>query len=670
MKHNPFRLILCLMNFLAIFALFGGISDSASPAIVTDVDRTHLASTIGISNDSPRRLISIGQTGGTVEDLTLQGNYAYVGVGPRLEVFNISQTDQPILLGKSNPLSGVIQDVRVDSRYAYVTTSGYGDPNLFTVLNIQNPEQITKLGSIPVTGCCRLSFVVQAGYVYLPGNDELLVIDVQDPLHPNLVNRVNVTTGTISDIAVVDTFLYLPTTVNELFVMDITHPATPTLLASAPANWGIRIVVRISIYQSYLYAIDTTNLYIYDIQNKSEPILVSSNAFFSHAQDIAAFNDYVSVIESAGVNRLTLVDVKAKSNPYSAGSLNLNIGANKVEAAGTEVYIANGGAGLRIIDVQNLLNPFEEGVYATVPKLWTLAVKDGFAYGGDQFGALSVLVTQGDAARQVGLYQPPVGTDEGIYTCPNGYWLFGDITLYDVNVSGDYVFAAAGVNGLQVFSVVNPSKPTLVGNLDTAGSAFGVAISGDKAYLADFCYGLRVIDIQDPIHPVEVGSYVGIEAAMGVAVVGHYVYVADRYAGLFVLDVQNPAAPVKVLELPGAGAWDVQVAGGYLYLPSAQNFQIYDLSNSAAPALLGELDEFGYYVVVDGDMAYLSAQSRIKAIDIHDPTHPTLIDWRGTPGLARGLAVEQEKILIADNDGGFYVMKLTDKVYFMPPTFH
>ena len=338
--------------------------------------------------------------------------------------------------------------------------------------------------------------------------------------------------------------------------------------------------------------------------------------------------------------------------------------------SGTQVYVAADVAGFRIVDVRDPQNPYELGSYATVPKLWALALKDGFAYGGDQFGALSVLDLQGKTGRQTGLYQPSPETDQGIYTCPNGDWLFGDITLYDVSVSGNYVFAAAGINGLQVFSIVNPSKPTPAGNLDTAGSAFGVAVLGDKAYIADYCYGLRVIDVQDPVHPIEVGSYVGIERAMGVAMFGHYAYVADQYAGLFVLDVQNPAAPIKVLELPGSGTWDVQVFGQYLYLPGAQNFQIYDLSNPAVPALLGQLDEFGYYVTIDGDVAYLSAQSRIKAIDIHDPAHPALIDWKPTPGLARGIAAENGNVYIADDDGGLYVMKLTDKVYFLPLTFH
>jgi hypothetical protein len=59
----------------------------------------------------------------------------------------------------------------------------------------------------------------------------------------------------------------------------------------------------------------------------------------------------------------------------------------------------------------------------------------------------------------------------------------------------------------------------------------------------------------------------------------------------------------------------------------------------------------------------------IKAIDIHDPTHPTMIDHHPTPGLARGVLAENGNIYIADDDGGLYVMQLTDKVYFLPLTF-
>jgi hypothetical protein len=643
-----------LAYILTVFLILNPVSSVSPPSAVSDN-----------SSALPQRLIPIGQVGGDVQDVAIRDNLGYVGIGPRLAIFDLSHPDNPLLLGQSRPLPGIIQDVEVDGSFAYVTTCGYGDPSLLIVLDVYDPDEIRTLGSITFTGCSKVSYIAQAGYVYRPYNDAILVIDVRNPLQPKLINSIDVAVGSITDIARVGTRLYLPTTGSELPVVDISNPEAPALLAPLPAYWEHRSDVRVAVYQSYLYAIDMKNLYVYDIHDPNAPILVGSASLFTYARDITAASDHVAVIEKWYKQGVAIVDVQDKSNPVVAGYLDMEFGGEKVEGAGAQVFIADSVGGFRIVDVQDVQNPYEVGSYMTVPELWNLVVKDGFAYAGDQSGAFSVLDIQNDVHRQIGLYQKYPQTDQETYTCPNGTWLFGDVTLYDLSVSGNYAYAAGGVNGLQVFSLADPYNPTIVGSLDTAGSAFGVAVSGNQAYLADYCYGLRVIDIQDPFHPVEMGSYGGIQAAMSVAIADHYAYVADRYSGLFVLDIQDPALPVKVLEIPGPGAWDIVVMGQYLYLPS-QTFQIYDLSNPAAPALLGELAEFGYYTAVDGENAYLTSQSRVKVIDIRNPRHPVLVERKPTPGLARGIAAEQGKVYIADDDGGFYELQSTDKVYFLP----
>ena len=331
MKHNSFRIIISPLKFLVVFALFGSASTGASPAIVTNITRLQSASTTGIPNDPPRRLIAMDQAGGIAQDLDIQAGLAYVGFGPRLEVFDVSHPDLPILLGQSNPLPGIIREVEVDRDYAYATTCGQGSlANRLNILNVQDPHQITALGFIPFTGCNQISFVAQGDYVYLPYNNELRVIDVKDPRHPELVNWVVATKGTLYDIGIVGSRLYLPSTDYELFVIDITNPAAPAILATVPAPWFK--FAKISVHLPFLYVIDLTNLYIYDIHELDQPNLVSTSSLFSHAQDIAALNDYVAVSEAMGTEGLSIVDVRNLSNPVVAGYLDMKFGGNKIEA--------------------------------------------------------------------------------------------------------------------------------------------------------------------------------------------------------------------------------------------------------------------------------------------------------------------------------------------------
>jgi len=55
----------------------------------------------------------IGQIGGPVYAVDVQGDYAYIGVGPRLMVLAISSPDAPTVDGSTDVLPGIVRDVVV-----------------------------------------------------------------------------------------------------------------------------------------------------------------------------------------------------------------------------------------------------------------------------------------------------------------------------------------------------------------------------------------------------------------------------------------------------------------------------------------------------------------------------------------------------------------------------
>ena len=80
-----------------------------------------------------------------------------------------------------------------------------------------------------------------------------------------------------------------------------------------------------------------------------------------------------------GTEGLSIVDVRNPSNPVAAGYLDMKFGGYAIEASGTLVYLAADVAGFRIVDLQDPQNHYEIGKYPTIPKIWSLALKDGFA---------------------------------------------------------------------------------------------------------------------------------------------------------------------------------------------------------------------------------------------------------------------------------------------------
>jgi hypothetical protein len=83
---------------------------------------------------------------------------------------------------------------------------------------------------------------------------------------------------------------------------------------------------------------------------------------------------------------------------------------------------------------------------------------------------------------------------------PGGQW-------YAAQVVGDRLYAATDT-GLQVISIADPARPTVLGGETGAPRAWDVAVDGTRAYVASGVEGLRVVDVSDTTRPRQVGSAV------------------------------------------------------------------------------------------------------------------------------------------------------------------
>lgn len=92
-----------------------------------------------------------------------------------------------------------------------------------------------------------------------------------------------------------------------------------------------------------------------------------------------------------------------------------------------------------------------------------------------------------------------IGAD-GAPSAPWGIQVEGE--LYDVEVQGRTLYAAAGSGGLRILDVSNPASPVEQGVATTTGDALDVALLDDRAVVAVDGVGLVVVDVSDPEAPV------------------------------------------------------------------------------------------------------------------------------------------------------------------------
>ncbi|MEM8558558.1 MAG: T9SS type A sorting domain-containing protein [Bacteroidota bacterium] len=149
--------------------------------------------------------------------------------------------------------------------------------------------------------------------------------------------------------------------------------------------------------------------------------------------------------------------------------------------------------------------------------------------------------------------------------------------LLAIDVAGGYAYAGAGESGLVVYDVSDPASPQRVADIDTPGSANGVAIRDALLFVADGAVtdgpNLRIYDLADPAAPALIGT-VEIE---GFATHVHapeddndVVFWGGDF-GLVTLDVRDPTESVvfDTDSLGGATVFEVNRIPGTFFVLAA-----------------------------------------------------------------------------------------------------
>lgn len=147
----------------------------------------------------------------------------------------------------------------------------------------------------------------------------------------------------------------------------------------------------------------------------------------------------------------------------------------------------------------------------------------------------------------------------------------------NLRISGGHLVASGYGSGLEVFDLVDPSKPSLKFRYPAGSCA---DLQGGSAYV--FCDdgSLRVLDIRKPDALVEVGRLDGLDVhvATSVLVDGTRVHICGD-TGYVLVDVQDPSKPSQMGHLPTtSGLWSMGRHGSRVVLADGLNIRVLDVS--------------------------------------------------------------------------------------------
>jgi hypothetical protein len=287
-----------------------------------------------------------------------------------------------------------------------------------------------------------------------------------------------------------------------------------------------------------------------------------------------------------------------------------------------------------------------------------------------------------------------------------------DVSAQDIAIQGDFAYVAAGVNGLRVFDISDPTTPIEVGVYDAWGDTWDVAVKDNYIYaifgscdVPDYHRGnqsvschdsdLFVIDASTPPKLVETSKYDlpadNYESHLQkLEIMGDNLYIKNALGQLHILNLSEPATPRKV-NFPDTLVNDFFLTEPYLYLVPPNNFTFLAEGGLTSDSYVKILDrssliEIGSYnlpemspaleVIVIDRLAYIRTGIPCVGVcqtsyyydwfvlDVSEPTAPVeIVDIRYEPIEGRDITFTDGYAYLADGKAGLRVLDITNSRY-------
>ncbi len=593
----------------------------------------------------PELLKVVGQIGGPTQAVAVQGDYAYVGVGLRLVVLDVSAPTTPREVGATEPFEWYVEDVAVSSDTAYVAAGGEG----LYIVDISDPAHPAVLGVHDTTGYAE-GVAIAGEYAYIAdGPMGLLILDISDPTRPLEVGTAY-SLSYAFDVAMQGHYAYLAAAGAGLLVVDITNPVQPVEVGFYKTP-GYAYAITLSDGEAHI-ASGWEGLSIVDITDPRWSKLLSTYDTPGWAFDVVTVGDTAYIADAFG--GLCIIDVSYSTKPTELGSCRMpDSHASGLAVDGGVLYLADRNVGLQVIDISSGTQPVQVGLYSPMGYADDVAVVGDYAYvAAGPYGLRVVNVSDPYHPREVGSYDT------------EGYAL-------SIDAVDNYAYVGT-THGLYIVDVSNPSHPSLASfhDFEDGGPMQDIVVSHGTAYIANE-WGLGLIDVSDPHSPTDLNflAFHDDPAAAtkactwGVAVSGNTAYVTDGSEGLKIVDVSDPHSAAIVGSYRTTTVEKVlavTVAGNFAYVTDHPRMHIVNISDSKNPTEAGFYDMpikaervaffEGIVYAADGGVGLL-------AVDVTKPQSPTLIGSCVSTGYALGLTVSGRYVYVADGDGGLFIVE-------------
>ena len=506
-----------------------------------------------LSLDDPAKPEPLGEIvlPGDALEIAVDGDYAYVAADTAgLQVLDCSNPAHPAILAALE-LIGPAQGVTLDGSTLYVCcadsgvvavdvgtpaapvaglfadTPGtayravrFGDyiavADVATGVQFVTPADMQIVGAVDTPGMA-LSVTTDGDLLYVADYfTGLVVIDVPTVETAEIIGTRFSSPG-VFDVAVGGDLAVLANLNAGVVTVDVSDPTAPTIISGL---CGSDLGYGVALGEEYVYLADMDDLNTYFLGD-GDTVPLLDTFYLDELADIAIGRDHLFAVDGA---RLWVLDRDDGSVVGSGATL---YDPRELALGDGYAYVADGGAGVRAVDLADLEAPRVEPAVYVGGETRSLAF-----HAGHIFAAVANLglVTLDAASPGAPVIEGFCGLD-------------GEINA--LTASGDTVFVAAGSRGLWSVDVSEPSAPVVLDNLYTGHDLEALSVIDDRiCAISEEC--LVIFDVSDPADLSLDATYELRGPLADVAVTERTAYVVDPYIGLYVIDISDPAAPVVI----------------------------------------------------------------------------------------------------------------------------
>ncbi|MCS7250359.1 MAG: T9SS type A sorting domain-containing protein [candidate division WOR-3 bacterium] len=567
-------------------------------------------------------------------NLTLQGEYNLAGGYVNMSGWQVKPYQNHILFSSGGGFyvfscqeslvkvaeisgPGYIFDFEIKDTLIYCASADMGLV-IFNFSNISQARWIKNLylpfedpTSNPQYGWGATGIALKDSFAFITTRvGGLYVVNISDPLNPRIVANER-SFSWLMDIIIKDTFAYVTNYDGRdtagFIVYNIKNPLTPTIVAYA--GGGVQRGMRFCIKDTLAYVgARYYGFYIINIANPRNPRLIANPRDLLEVQNVNVINFGDTVYAFVNdIRGLGIYNVSDPLNPALVTQVNVRSTATYIDLSRRRLY-NQALTGAVLYDITYPYSPQLVNYYVYLGNPYYLTVHNNIAYLYDSYGCLRVLdISQSNKIREITYY------DKYLESIPSGTWVADIGGMFYQN---NYIYLI--IRGfpwfcyLAIVDVSNPNRPEWVGTRIWRGYAGGnqFYVEDTLAFVPLALTGqtyLKILNVRNPRRIIEVGNYywdrhptleISKYDSLLLMAGGWSDYPQPTYYDLGILNIRDLQNPILITEFTTPGQCRGVDKFGYVPIITVGDYMAgvhtINIVNPSSPQIIGTVDFEGY----------------------------------------------------------------------------